>query len=505
MYYVVMSQKTDSSFKLYSYSDDQPRNGKGTLIPTKGQRCEFTPISARSIEKESKIKAKVVVAVLGLFVLSVLGATSYGLVAKANLASAPSVTIVDSHTQSATALDYGPQVALSETGLFTKTRDSFIDESMTFIEIDITERQLRFFKKGILLQSAEIFSVGDKGSWWETPSGLYKIEKKEEKSFTNIGQVYLPWILTFQSNYVIHGLPVYPDGTKVTDDFSGGGIRLSDESAQILFKNVKIDTPVLVYSVKKEDRDTFVYEPKVPELDISHYFVADIDNDTILATSDLDEQAPIASLVKLMTAVVAAENIDLDGRVRVTSPTFVTSLIPRLSERSSVSMYSLLQLLLVESSNEAAETIAGEVGRDKFIEAMNAKARQLGMMNTKFTDPSGLSAENVSTIGDLHRLIKYIYDDRNFIIDITADKKLPNAHIGGEFDGLINFNEVKDMDNFVGGKVGETLAAGQTSISLHTLQIQGEERTVVVILLGSKSRAEDTRKIISHVQNQFVH
>ena len=62
-------------------------------------------------------------------------------------------------------------------------------------------------------------------------------------------------------------------------------------------------------------------------------------------------------------------------------------------------MYSLLQLLLLESSNEAAEVIAGEVGREEFIKAMNAKAVQLGMLNTTFTDPSGLDDGNVSTLG----------------------------------------------------------------------------------------------------------
>jgi len=260
-----------------------------------------------------------------------------------------------------------------------------------------------------------------------------------------------------------------------------------------------------VHAVVEKTRDTFVYEPQVPELDTPHYFIADMDNGTILAASDLNQPAPIASLAKLMTAVVAAEKINLDGRVRVTSPTFVTSLIPRLSERSSVSMYSLLQLLLVESSNEAAETIAGEIGREEFIEAMNAKARQLGMTRTNFADPSGLSSENISTVGDLYRLTKYISKNRSFIFEITANKELASANVGGEFDGLVNFNEVKDMDNFVGGKVGETLAAGQTSITLHTLKFQGAERTLVVILLGSDSRTEDVKTLISFVKNRFDH
>ncbi|MCB9816311.1 L,D-transpeptidase family protein [Candidatus Nomurabacteria bacterium] len=499
-----MSEKSGPTVQLFSYEDDKPREGRGMLIPRKGEKppqMSFLPASAQS--EPSRLLPKVVTTIVAAIAFMVLGTTGYGLVAQSNLAAAPTVTIVDPYTKSVTDLEYGPQVALASNSFFIDTRDAFIEEEMTFIEVDMTQEQVRYFRKGILLQSAEIFKVGDGDSWWNTPSGLYKVEKKEESVFSNIGQVNLPWQLTFQGNFMIHGWPSYPDGVLVDDDTTVGGIRLSDQSAEMLYKNAQIGTPVLVHAVEAEEVDDFVYAPQMPEVDIPHYFVADLDNNTILAASDLDAEAPIASLTKLMTAVVAAENIDLDSRVRVTSPTFVTSLIPRLAERSTVSMYSLMQLLLVESSNEAAETIAGELGRDKFIEAMNAKARQLGMMHTRFADPSGLSAENISSVGDLYRLTQYIAKERNFIFEITAKKKLPSAYVGGEFAGLVNFNEVKDMDSFIGGKVGETLAAGQTSISLHKIKFQGEERTLVVIILGSDGRTEDIEALLAQVRYRF--
>lgn len=496
-----MSDKSDRSVRLVSFSDDQPRDGRGLLIP-RGRQSSTNSTHAQNTFANKRKISRVTTSIFGVFALVVLGTTGYGLVSQANLASAPTVMIIDPYTQNSTTLNYGPQVALSKNNFYIETRDAFIDESLTFVEIDLTQEQLRFFKKGVLLLSAEILGVGEDGSWWETPSGLYKIENKEDKVFTNLGQVYLPWNITFQGNYLIHGQPIYPDGAKVEDDFAGGGVRLSDNDIQALYKNVRIDTPVLVHAAEKK-RDTFVYEPQVANMDTSHYFIADIENGTILAATDLNNPAPIASLVKLMTALVAAERINLDGRVRVTSPHFVTSLIPRLSERSSVSMYSLLQLLLVESSNEAAETIAGEIGREEFIKAMNDKARQLGMLHTNFADPSGLSSENVSSLGDLYTLTKYIYENRSFIFEITASKPLPGAQVGGEFEGLINFNEVKDLNNFVGGKVGETLAAGQTSITLHKIKFKDSDRTVVVILLGSDNRTDDVQTLIKYVESRY--
>jgi D-alanyl-D-alanine carboxypeptidase len=295
---------------------------------------------------------------------------------------------------------------------------------------------------------------------------------------------------------------VYPGGERSGNDFSGGGIKISDDAAKALFEEVKEDTPVLVH--KSADKpDTFVYEPQIPDIVTKEYFIADISNGTILAASDLDQQVPIASLTKLMTAVVASENIRLDSRIWVTSPNFVQSMIPRLADRTSVSMYSLLQVLLLESSNEAAEVMAGEVGRTEFIQAMNAKAVQLGMLSTTFTDPSGLDDGNVSTLADLYTLTKYIQENKRFIFEITANEIVPSAYIGDEFSGLVNFNEIEDMDTFVGGMIGETLAAGKTSISLHRVRFKDQERILVVILLGAEDRAQEIQTLIQYVKARF--
>lgn len=498
-----MSKDRDMSVRLLSYEDDQPLEEKGSLIPRKGDFHPKSTLIPESVGFTVPASAKrIAVTVIGLFVFVVLGIYGYSFVSKDSMLASPIITVIDPYTNNAATLDYGEHKAFSQNVFFTETRDAFIDEGMSFVEVDVSGNQLRYFENGVLLQSAEILNVPNEGSWWEISSGLYKIEKKNKEEFTTTGQVYLPWKLTFQGNYLIHGWPTYPSGQSVDSNYVGGGIRLSNEEAEELYEHVKIDMPVLVH-VEDKERDVFVYQPQVLEIDTPHYFIADIENGTILAASDLDEVAPVASLVKLMTAVVATEKMSLDSRIKVTSPTFVTSLIPRLFERSSVSMYSLLQLLLVESSNEAAETIAGEIGRDEFIEAMNTKARQLGMMNTTFADPSGLSSDNVSSLGDLFILTKYINDNKSFIFDITANEKLSTVYTGGEFDGLVNFNEVKGMDSFVGGKVGETIAAGQTSISLHELKIGGENRILVVILLGSKGRTEDIETLITYVQNRY--
>ena len=332
------------------------------------------------------------------------------------------------------------------------------------------------------------------------------MENKEKRKFSYIGQVYLPWLITFGGNYVIHGWPLLADDEPALPEIKVGGVRLSSQSAKLLFDQVTVGMPILVHhQTAKPQEDNFVYEPSVTDVSAAEYMVVDLDNETILAAKDITKTAPIASLTKLMTAVVASEKLDLDGRIKVTSPTFVTSLIPRLSGRASVSTYSLMQLLLVESSNEAAEVLAGEVGREKFISAMNTKARQLGMLHTAFADPSGLSADNVSTVSDLYKLVRYIYQKKRFIFDLTNKETVFDSRVGGEFSDLINFNPIEDAEGFVGGKVGETIAAGQTSVSLHKIKIKGQQRLIAVILLGSDSRADDVLNLLSYVKNRFAH
>lgn len=490
-----MFERTDRSVRLLSFADDQPRFDRGSLIPSNKKR----PVRARSTTFAwSSVSLSLVATAAFLFAV----VSGYGYIASTNQVAALTVTIVDPETFDTVDLSYGPQEALAKESFFTDTRNAFIEESLTFIEVDLDEKMLRFFKEGVLLQSTQILGVGEQGSWFDAPSGLYKVEKKQSSEFSSVIQAYLPHAITFEGNYVIHGWPQYPDKTDVAEGFSGGGIRIDDSEAEKLFAGIEKEMPVLVHQKPKEI-DQFVYEPTVPTINTRHYLIADVENGTTLAASDLDVAVPIASLTKLMTAVVTAEKLDLDSRVQVTSPSFVESLVPRLADRTSVSMYSLLQLLLVESSNEAAEVIAGQYGREAFVAEMNNKATQIGMLSTSFTDPSGLGSGNVSTLGDLFRLTQYIQENRHFIFDITADGELSSMQGMNEFDGLVNFNDIEDVDNFIGGKVGETSAAGQTSVSLHRVTIQGSKRTVAIILLGSEHRGDDVRALLQFVEERF--
>jgi serine-type D-Ala-D-Ala endopeptidase (penicillin-binding protein 7) len=494
-------EEPSSSRRFYAvnHNQDTPTPGKGTLIPYQKKNPPLVQKNLKQIDKYAKAALLPLAALVFLAAIGMLGLQT---VSSVNTASIPQVAVSDYQTSEVKPLNYGIEVALTQPNFFVETREAFIEAGTTFIEVDLTAMQLRYFEEGVLTLSMKIEAKGEAGSWSQTPAGLYKVEFKKENYFSTIGQVYQPWTLFFQGNFFIHGWPHFADNTPVPDDFSGGGIRLENEEAERLFNLVKVDTPILVHE-QPAGEDTFVYEPKIPELKTPHYLIADVQSSTVLASSDLTAVAPIASVTKIMTALVAAEFINLDSSVYVNEPTFVQSLIPRLGNRSKVSMYSLLQLLLVESSNEAAEVIASQLGQEEFVVKMNQKALSLGMVDTHFADPSGLSAENTASLSDLLRLAQYIYTNRSFIFELTANQNLPTAHIGGEFGELLNFNKVEDLDNFIGGKVGETIAAGQTSVTLHQISVKGSERVVAIIILGSEDRNKDVRELLRYAEERF--
>lgn len=493
-------------FYAVSYEEDIARVERGVLIPKKRTVEASVPVPPSApvvlVEVWQRVRP-IVLVTIPLFLFLVFGGlTGYSMLTAQSSVAAPIVVIENPDTKELAPLNYGIKLELSQPDFFQETHAAFVDNQLSFVEVDLTAMKIAYFLNGEEVFQAPILAKGKEGSWWETPAGLYEISYKAENHFSSFGQVYQPYSMAFQGNFFIHGWPHYPDGTPVASSFSGGCVRLSNEDAATLYTLTDPGTPILVHEAAFEG-DDFLYETKVPELTAPHYLIADINNNTVLAASDVNGTAPIASITKLMTALIAAEYINLDKDVWKTQETFVQSLIPRLSGRSRVSMYSLLQLLLVESSNEAAEMIAAQLGRERFIALMNEKAKSLGLTDTVFTDPSGLHEGNISSLKDLLRLVQYIHHNRSFIIELTANQNLPTAYKSGEFGELMNFNEIKEIDNFIGGKVGETNAAGQTSVSLHKMSFNGEERIIAIIILGSESRSEDVVKLIGFVERRF--
>lgn len=203
---------------------------------------------------------------------------------------------------------------------------------------------------------------------------------------------------------------------------------------------------------------------------------------------NIDQQWPTASLAKLMTALVVLRrsggepsevlSFNEGPLVKVSARAIATeSSAGNLVSGQSYRLAELLRVMLVFSSNDAAEAIAESYGRDAFIEEMNRMAVELGMRNTRFFDPAGLSPLNQSNIRDLIRLVRYINDKKPDIFVISREKSEGATHpFAGEQD-------------FLGGKTGFLDEADGNLISLFNYN----GSPFLTIVLGSRQRSEDTK------------
>lgn len=146
-----------------------------------------------------------------------------------------------------------------------------------------------------------------------------------------------------------------------------------------------------------------------PELRSASALVLDDDGNVIYG-KDVNTVRPIASITKLMTAMVILDSgIPMDEKITITKEDrdLIRLTGSRLEYGAALSRREMVLLALMSSENRAATALGRTYpgGMDNFIAHMNRKAKALGMSNSRFADPAGLKAENVSTAADLARMV----------------------------------------------------------------------------------------------------
>ncbi|MDO8430402.1 MAG: serine hydrolase [Candidatus Taylorbacteria bacterium] len=229
--------------------------------------------------------------------------------------------------------------------------------------------------------------------------------------------------------------------------------------------------------------------PKTVQVKVSAkaYTVIDLDRNAIILEKNEEKLMPIASITKLVTAVVSKKLLNQNQSVVLTRGALSTyGNEARLREGEKLKVEELLYPLLIVSSNDASEIMAQSYprGRKAFIQEMNNWVNSIGAYRTYFTDPSGLSARNVSTAKDLSIITKWIIENEPDIFDITLLKsKTIRTHTWTNPTHFLN------LTSYAGGKNGYTPEANRTSVALFRL---GFQKTLYgIILLGSATRDSD--------------
>jgi len=227
--------------------------------------------------------------------------------------------------------------------------------------------------------------------------------------------------------------------------------------------------------------------------------VEDAKTSEVLLAKKADQVVPIASITKLMTAIVALDaNLPPEDMLTISDedcdPAMGTA--SRLRVGWSLSRADMLHVALMSSENRAAAALSRYYpgGRPAFIQAMNARAAELGMSNTRFVNPNGLTSENVSTAFDLVKLVQAAYQ-YPLIREYSTDRYY-YVQIGRRILPYVNTNRLigrPDWDIEV-QKTGFISESGECLV----MRVNLDGRPLIMIFLdsyGKLTRFADARRV----------
>lgn len=247
---------------------------------------------------------------------------------------------------------------------------------------------------------------------------------------------------------------------------------------------------------------------EVPAPRAAASIIYDPETSEVLFEEHAQELRSIASITKVMTALVFLESLpDLTQMVQVEKEDVTAASTTYLRRGYTVSAEDLLHLLLIGSDNAAARVLAraSSYGADGFIERMNQKARELGLELTHYEEPSGLLSANVSSAYDQARLIAYAAADeriggimRKSEFSFAVGKRV--VHVNST-NRLVRTGEY----DILGGKTGFINSSGYCLATLIRLPQTG--RQVALVVLGARSNAgrfAETKHLFNWLNSQTV-
>jgi D-alanyl-D-alanine endopeptidase (penicillin-binding protein 7) len=269
-------------------------------------------------------------------------------------------------------------------------------------------------------------------------------------------------------------------------------------------------------SLQREDTPVFSGpEPEVdhdgmPLLKSSAFLVQDVQSGKILLEKNASVTQPIASITKLMTAMVvldAQQNLAETLEITEGDVDMLKGTSSRLAVGTRLTREELLTLALMSSENRAASALSRNYpgGQAAFIEAMNIKTRMMGMNDTRFLDPSGLNKNNVSSARDLAILVANA-SRYPLIRDFSTRQEYSATLHGGRVHTFHNTNAlVKDADWQIDvQKTGYINESGKCLV----MQAWVSSKQVAIVLLdswGRYTRLGDANRVRKWVETSMTH
>ena len=279
-------------------------------------------------------------------------------------------------------------------------------------------------------------------------------------------------------------------------------------------QNPQILTADLALMQKLEDLKPF-FNKEAENLEINGKSAISLlikkgDKEKILFEKEINQELPIASLTKLMTADIVLENYDLEKEVEISKEAVSQEEdFGKLKIGKTFQVKYLLYPLLMESSNDAAYALSNdynEMTEEKFVKLMNLEKEKMNLKNTFFINSTGLDPDeeepNISTVFDLAKLTKELLE-KSLIWEILSTPEY-NA-FGPE---LTNTNELLFDESFswqaeiIGGKTGYTEKAGQCFLLV--LEAPKNKGILINVILGTQDKFEEMKKLTDWLNNAYT-
>jgi len=244
------------------------------------------------------------------------------------------------------------------------------------------------------------------------------------------------------------------------------------------------------------------------EISATSAIIVDKESEKVLWQKNSDEIRSIASLTKLMSALVFLENNPgWETEIKVMPQDYRDGGMRRIYSGEIIKVRDIFNTALIASENNAISTLVRSTGlsEEDFVKRMNERAMFLGMDNTNFVDPTGLNPGNKSTVTDLTKLIKTAFS-RDEIKNITSLKEYKFEVINtGKKNVMENTNRlIGSYLNIEAGKTGFLEEAGYCLTSL----IKGDnDQEIYIIVLGSNSvynRFQEVKALAAWTFNNFI-
>ena len=242
----------------------------------------------------------------------------------------------------------------------------------------------------------------------------------------------------------------------------------------------------------------FETDKNVPELSAKSALVYDLTDEKVVFEKNSKEKLPMASLTKIMTAVVAIEHKRSDDRYTVYPDNLVGENVMGLTAGEVLTLDDLLYGLVLLSGNDAAEVLAqNSLGRDEFIKAMNNKARSLGLKDTNFTNPSGLEGDGnqYTTAYDLLVMTRNALSYPQFAKVVAT----PEYHIDATSEHSVYdlYNETNLLTSYPGVKGVKDGYTPEAGLCLVTYLEYGGHK-LIGIILGSENRRQEMKDLLDY-------